>query len=163
MSDRMFKYVFYKCKFFFVKYYYQRDPLKSKFNITIKDIKITGDKEDLINFVKDKFPLKMIKVSILHNFAIKNDLYKMKSSKDVSASLNQHMYITINSDLQYPIIILFNMDGEISYILDGLHRIKKAHILGKKHIKSYIVPENEILNLKVVNDEKLQSPQGLRK
>ncbi len=50
---------------------------------------------------------------------------------------NQRKYVEeydkiINSDLKYPIIINKNN------IIDGIHRLSKAYLLGKKKIKAYL-------------------------
>ena len=51
------------------------------------------------------------------------------------------------SDLNYPIIITKNLNGKWGMILDGHHRLLKAHNHGDKMIKA------KILDLKFAPDE----------
>ncbi len=43
----------------------------------------------------------------------------------------------MNADLKYPIILDKN-----NTIIDGMHRLTKAYLLKKKHIKAYIFDDN---------------------
>lgn len=43
-----------------------------------------------------------------------------------------------DADLKYPIIVT----GDI--IIDGIHRLTKAHLLGKKHINAYVFSKTEL-------------------
>ena len=57
-----------------------------------------------------------------------------------------------SADLSIPIIVTKDIvDGKTQYIvLDGLHRLSKADRLGKKYIQCYIVPKDEIENLREI-------------
>ena len=51
------------------------------------------------------------------------------------------------TDLKYPIIIIKYPDG--LFIADGVHRLAKAHSLNHKTIKSYILNQKELEDLKI--------------
>jgi hypothetical protein len=145
---RLVKYCFFKCKFFLVRYQYRRNPLMSLFSVTIGNQEIQGNKRELINFVQDKYIISLLRVKSLFDFAVREDLYKNKSMLKIRSFQTEHMYTTIKANLHYPIIIVSNKDGEITKILDGLHRINKAYMLRRRNIKAYIIPENELLIFK---------------
>lgn len=56
------------------------------------------------------------------------------------------------ADLYHPIIVTKDIvDGKELYIvLDGLHRLAKAKRLGKKYINCFIIPKDEIKNLREI-------------
>ena len=49
-----------------------------------------------------------------------------------------------NADLQYPILIFVNDDGEFISIIDGHHRAQKAARKGLKTIKAKLIPINSL-------------------
>lgn len=54
----------------------------------------------------------------------------------------------INADLSYPIIITKN------YIVDGVHRLTKAHLEGKKSIRAYVFDAKLMKKFKLANKTK---------
>ena len=48
------------------------------------------------------------------------------------------------ADLQYPILVFVNDDGEFMYIVDGHHRAQKAVRRGLKTIKAKVIPINSL-------------------
>lgn len=55
----------------------------------------------------------------------------------------------INADLSYPIII-YNDNGDLD-ILDGLHRLVKSLVLGRKTIKVKYISNDILLKCKIKN------------
>ena len=53
----------------------------------------------------------------------------------------------MRSDLTYPIDIMKNKK-ELWEILDGLHRLAKAHLLKYKEVDIRKIPQSEISNIK---------------
>jgi hypothetical protein len=51
------------------------------------------------------------------------------------------------ADLKYPVILTVDKNDKIKSIIDGNHRVKKAHMKGIKNIKAYKIPERDIENL----------------
>lgn len=49
-----------------------------------------------------------------------------------------------NADLQYPILIFVNNDGEFISIIDGHHRAQKAARKGLETIKAKLIPINSL-------------------
>jgi hypothetical protein len=49
-----------------------------------------------------------------------------------------------NADLQYPILIFVNDDGEFITIIDGHHRAQKATRRGLETIKAKVIPINSL-------------------
>jgi len=49
-----------------------------------------------------------------------------------------------NDDLQYPILIFVNDEGEFISIIDGHHRARKAVRKGLETIKAKIIPINSL-------------------
>jgi ParB-like nuclease domain len=49
-----------------------------------------------------------------------------------------------NADLQYPILIFVNDDGEFITIIDGHHRAQKAARRGLETIKAKVIPINSL-------------------
>lgn len=140
------KYLIYKIIFLFRKSKNVRNPLNGRFKIIIQNESIQGNINNLINFVNDNYSINDISVKILHNMVKWEKYYCDLSPKGRKLFEYQHMEMIIKSDLSYPIILTSNSNGEITNIIDGLHRIKKAYMLNKTIIKSYIIPETDLLN-----------------
>jgi hypothetical protein len=72
------------------------------------------------------------------------EVYNLKS-KDIIANPDQYKeeyQRTMNADLRYPIDIMNNKGRWL--ILDGLHRLMKAHIQGNKKVDVRIIPRDKI-------------------
>lgn len=75
-------------------------------------------------------------------------IYNLKSKEIID---NPHKYKeeyerAMNCDLKYPIDIMMNKGRWL--ILDGLHRLMKAKIMGMKKVKVRKIPRSEIPKIK---------------
>ena len=119
---------------------------------------ITGIVIDLVNFA-EKYPIKEYSVDELyklggwHNYkdiTVKNkstnkyvklnDISKEEKEKEIE-KINKEV---MKSNLKYPIIVS-EKDNKATNILDGNHRVEKAHILKHDKIKGYSIPEEDLL------------------
>ncbi len=79
----------------------------------------------------------------------KNGYYNLKPIDVINSpeKYKEEYERTMKSDLQYPIDIMKNKGRWL--ILDGLHRLVKAKILGTKEIQVRKIPRNKIPKIKV--------------
>lgn len=128
------------------KLQYNREPSNNKFKISISNKLIEGDVKKLIHFVEqNKYPVIEIDLKYIYNIVNWQGFYKGLSKKQKQKYDNFHFGIIVNTNLNYPIIVSANSEGNITNVLDGLHRIKKAYSLKKTTIKAYVVTENDLL------------------
>jgi hypothetical protein len=93
-----------------------------------------GDKitlMDLLNATED-IPVRKISVEEL-----KPHLLSWDGDEDEVRKID-------NADLQYPILIFVNDDGEFITIIDGHHRAQKAARRGLETIKAKVIPINSL-------------------
>ena len=93
-----------------------------------------GDKitlMDLLNATED-IPVRKISVEEL-----KPHLLSWDGDEDEVRKID-------NADLQYPILIFVNDDGEFITIIDGHHRAQKAVRKGLETIKAKVIPINSL-------------------
>jgi hypothetical protein len=93
-----------------------------------------GDKitlMDLLNATED-IPVRKISVEEL-----KPHLLSWDGDEDEVRKID-------NADLQYPILIFVNDDGEFITIIDGHHRAQKATRRGLETIKAKVIPINSL-------------------
>jgi|SRR3989344_152479 len=76
-----------------------------------------------------------------------NEIYNLKPIETIDnpKKYNEEYGRTMKSDLSYPIDIMQNKGRWL--ILDGLHRLMKAKILGMKKVKVRKIPRSEIPNI----------------
>lgn len=151
LKDSLFKYYFFKIKFLFCKQKFNRDPFATK----LKNQPIIGTVGELIEFVTTKYTIETIEVKLIHRTVNWNKFFKDLSKREIAQLDNFHMRLVVNSDLKYPIIVTSNIEGRLGEILDGFHRVKKAYMLRKKTIKTYIVPEIDLKQFKTQSDGKI--------
>jgi len=146
LNNNIIKFYFYKIYFYFINIESDRNYLDTKFKIYITDKCIEGDVSKLISFIDNIYPIEYIDVRLIYNTVDWKGYYKDLSDKEKKRLDKIHMRITLKSDLNYPIIVTVNVDGKITSILDGLHRIKKAYMLKIGTIKTYVIPEIDLLS-----------------
>jgi ParB-like chromosome segregation protein Spo0J len=86
---------------------------------------------DLLNATED-IPVRKISVEEL-----KSHLLSWDGDEDEVRKID-------NADLQYPILIFVNDDGEFITIIDGHHRAQKAVRKGIETIKAKVIPINSL-------------------
>ena len=141
--------------------YSEYKPLEGTFGTTIDGKNIEADVSDLIKFSKN-YDIEIIELDKLHKKGLwggdkfkKTGTVKPEGSdkwvkyKDLTnkqkEDFNEEVDTVINkSNLKYPIIVSKGKRGKLT-ILDGNHRVEKAHKLGKNTIKARVIPEEDIL------------------
>ena len=112
----------------------------------------------LVDWVKDNdYTIKEYDVEELYKLGSLHDLSNMYwtdngkitklkdfSKEEQKKKKDEIMNKIMDSNLKYPIIISVKK-GKPTNILDGHHRIEKAHKLKKDKIKAYTVPEEDVL------------------
>ncbi len=151
LRDSLFKYYYFKLKFLVIKQKFNRNPLDNP----IKDLPFKCTIGELINFVSTKLVVVDVEVEYLHDKINWNKFFEKKSRREKNKLDDFHMRLVVNASLEYPIILKSDSVGNVIGILDGYHRLKKAYLLKKKTIKSYIVPLKDLNQLKLQNDEKI--------
>ena len=105
------------------------NPMKGLFSAEFDNEFITGEVGELVNLSKDyptiNLPLSKIP-DIPHHSEPQENIYIM------------------NSSLDYPIIVMVDMHGEIKRVLDGNHRIQKSLYLGNNTISAKLIPKKDI-------------------
>lgn len=76
--------------------------------------------------------------------------YQENGSKPTCRSLAEHMRLVEQTDLKYPIIL--SKDGKV---MDGMHRVVKALLLGKKEINAVQFKEDISPNFTDVTEDEL--------
>ncbi|APC96402.1 hypothetical protein [Francisella frigiditurris] len=89
----------------------------------------------LIEKAKDLIP-KLISISLIKEID-ENYWYEIGDSEPTCASLIEHIKLINDANLDYPIIL--SKDGRV---MDGMHRVCKAIILGEKEIKVFQFKED---------------------
>ncbi|NOT91990.1 MAG: ParB N-terminal domain-containing protein [Ferruginibacter sp.] len=148
LKDNLFKYYFFRVKFFFSKPKFTRDPLKKDFKMTFNDKTIHGRIDSLIRFAQNNCKEELIDVKFIYGCVDWECLYKNLSKKSIREHEKIHMSIIIDVSLSYPIIVAKNKNESVYKVIDGLHRVKKAYLLRLKFIKAYIIPETILLTYK---------------
>lgn len=96
-----------------------------------------------------KYPVEEIDISDLTwHFEIPfHSVYNLSSSQVIKnpEKYKKEYQRTMDSDLGFPIDIMYNKGRWL--ILDGLHRLMKADILGLKKVKVRRIPRSEIPNI----------------
>ena len=141
--------------------YKEYKPLEGTCGMSIGKKDIEANVGDMVKFAK-KYDIEDIEVSKLqHKGAWREDSYKKTGMvkpegvdkwmkyKDLSLKQKKEFEDEINttidkSNLKYPIIVAKSKKGKLT-ILDGNHRVEKAHKLGKTTIKAYVIPEEDVL------------------
>jgi hypothetical protein len=93
-----------------------------------------GDKVTLIDLLRatDHIPVRSIEVEKLRNMMLTWD------------GDNSEIQKIDMADLQYPILIFVNDEGDILSIIDGHHRLHKAIRMGMDTIKCKLIPINSL-------------------
>ena len=131
---------------------------KQTFGTKIQGKEIEALVSKLVDWVKENdYPIKEYDVKELYKLGGCHDLDtwywtnngKMVkitefSKKEQKKKKEDVMKQVMDSNLKYPIIVSVK-DGKVTNILDGNHRVEKAHILKKDKIKAYTVPEGDVL------------------
>jgi hypothetical protein len=93
-----------------------------------------GDKVTLIELLHatDHIPVRSIEVEKLRNMMLTWD------------GDNSEIQKIDMADLQYPILIFVNDEGDILSIIDGHHRLHKAIRMGMDTIKCKLIPINSL-------------------
>jgi len=96
-----------------------------------------------------KYPVEEMNINeLIWHFDIPfHSVYNLRSSQIIEnpKKYNEEYKRTMESDLSFPIDIMHNKGRWL--ILDGLHRLIKANILGLKKVKVRKIPRSEIPNI----------------
>jgi hypothetical protein len=150
------------------KFNYEKDhkPLEGECGVTIDKIKYTFKVKKIIAYAKQNYNIKEIKVSELVNLSLFKDLDKLNNSefktfvdgkwkfdneltdKERADFIEKQEIIIMKSDLRYPIVLAISDKGVYS-IIDGNHRVTKAHNLKNKTIRAYVIPESDLKNAEI--------------
>jgi hypothetical protein len=110
---------------------------------TFSDNNGTYSVPQIVNYAEKNKKIKEIPISkLLHNLE--------PSPHEEGSELPGHPEFierANQTDLKYPIIIVKYPDG--LFIADGVHRLAKAHSLNYETIKSYILNQKELEDLKI--------------
>jgi len=137
----------------------------NEFGADVGDKEIDGKVTDLIKMAYDgNYPIKTFKMQDLYKISGWKDTeedkkywtaYDDKTKKmipyyDLSKEQQEKVTKEVNddienSDIDYPIIVTVDEDNKPIAVLDGNHRVEKAHRLKRKTLKGIAIPEKDIL------------------
>ena len=89
------------------------------------------DIDILVKLCKD-LEVKKVQLSDIQEFD-KNWWFSNKEDTPTCRAITEHFKLIQNCDLAYPII--FSSDGRL---MDGMHRVCKAHFQGKAYVEAYV-------------------------
>jgi len=137
----------------------------NEFGADVGDKEIEGKVTNLIKMAYDgNYPIKTFKMQDLYKISGWKDTeedkkywtaYDDKTKKmipyyDLSKKQQEKVTKEVNddiekSDIDYPIIVTVDKDDNPIAVLDGNHRVEKAHRLKRKTLKGISIPEEDIL------------------
>ena len=137
----------------------------NEFGADVGDKEIEGKVTNLIKMAYDgNYPIKTFKMQDLYKISGWKDTeedkkywtaYDDKTKKmipyyDLSKEQQEKVTKEVNddiekSDIDYPIIVTVDKDDNPIAVLDGNHRVEKAHRLKRKTLKGIAIPEKDIL------------------
>ena len=137
----------------------------NEFGADVGDKEIEGKVTNLIKMAYDgNYPIKTFKMQDLYKISGWKDTeedkkywtaYDDKTKKmipyyDLSKKQQEKVTKEVNddienSDIDYPIIVTVDKDDNPIAVLDGNHRVEKAHRLKRKTLKGIAIPEKDIL------------------
>lgn len=98
---------------------------------------------DVFRLIKLSKNLPIIEISLTEISELDEEFwFELGGAKPTCRNIIQHMELTQNTDLSYPIILCH--EGRV---MDGMHRVCKASLLGYKTVRAvrfteYVAPDN---------------------
>ena len=136
-------------------------PLEVMAGVRVNGVDMDFKVGDIVKFASDNYKSEPIKVADIYELGLYNDVGdkgdkyavvdgKEIKVKDLTREQRKKVRKAIDdvveiADLRYPIIVTVNRRGRYTGIIDGHHRLEKAHNKGKKLIRAYVIPEQDII------------------